>query len=105
MGRQSGCSTSVETATEASPGIPETEPDQDLGAGAVLPGAQHDDHAAEHREDRAGHAEPDRERREEHQQQPDGRGDGDQDLVGDPGVGADPVRVDLAGSAVMSAVE
>ena len=38
----------------------------------------------------AGEAERDGERRDQHQQQPDRRRDGDQDLVGDPGVGADP---------------
>ena len=38
-----------------------------------------------------------RQRRDEDQQQADRRGGRDQDLVGDPGVGADPRRVDLVG--------
>ena len=48
-------------------------------------------------EQRAGEPEGDRERRDQHQQQPDGRRDRDQDLVGDPRVGADPHRVDVVG--------
>ena len=46
VGRQSGCSQSIDDRHRGEPEDAGDQADQDLGAGAVLPGAQHDDQAA-----------------------------------------------------------
>ena len=94
VGRHSGCTQSAATAAESRPTMPETRPTST--SGPVRYCRVRSITTRQHRTARigAGQAERDRERRDQHEQQADRRGDGDQDLVGDARVGADPAGVD-----------
>ena len=97
VGRQSGCSHSMEIPTDSRPRMPDTRPTST--SVPVRYWRVRSMTTRQHMTARTAPATPerDRERRDQHQQQADRGRDRDQDLVRHPRVGADPRRVDLVG--------